>query len=44
MSALKAVTFHSKSFRVQEVIVMKSQLTRSGAIYTPLEKLRLHST
>ena len=44
MSALKAVTFHSKSFRVQEVIVMKSQLTRSGAIYTPLEKLRLQST
>jgi len=38
---LSSVPLKEKSFQVQELILMKSDLQSTGAIYTPLEHLKL---
>jgi len=36
-----AADFDAPPFQVSEVVVMKSDLSRSGAVYTPIAKLSL---
>lgn len=41
VQAMKAAAFQSEVFRVSQVVVMKSELRRSGAIYSPIQTCRL---
>ncbi len=38
---LSATEFNSETFLVREVVVMKSELKSSGAVYTPIERVEL---
>ncbi len=41
LSAMNSTGFQGGSFRVEEIIVMKSELNPRGAKYTPLHKIKL---
>jgi 2'-5' RNA ligase len=43
VQALRAAGFHSEPFSVREVVVMKSLLKSSGAIYNPIQTFPLKS-
>jgi RNA 2',3'-cyclic 3'-phosphodiesterase len=43
VQAMKSAAFQSEVFRVSQVVVMKSELRRSGAIYSPIQTCRLKS-
>ena len=41
LKAMNQMEFQGEPFRVEEILIMQSELQPSGAVYTPLKKIKL---